>query len=98
MPDNRLGLLALLLVLNPFGVGAQTGTPPTAAGRSGESPYVLPYSESFDITSGSGRTYRIMVASPLPGAAPAGRIPVIYVLDGNMSFVTAAESARLMRS
>ncbi len=46
----------------------------------------------FDITSKiNGRTYRIMVASPgSPGIS--GRYPVLYVLDGNQYFGTAAEA------
>jgi hypothetical protein len=52
-------------------------------------------SEQFDFTSKvTGRTYRIFVARPFTPAPAAGH-PVLYVLDANGEFLTAAETARL---
>ncbi|NEX95265.1 alpha/beta hydrolase-fold protein, partial [Caulobacter sp. 17J65-9] len=45
------------------------------------------------LTSRAGRDYRIQLSLPL-GPPPEGGFPVIYVLDGDAWFVTAAEIAR----
>ncbi|MFC4597309.1 alpha/beta hydrolase [Cohnella hongkongensis] len=42
----------------------------------------------------NGREYRILIARPAE-AAPPGGYPVLYTLDGNATFLTMAEAARL---
>jgi predicted alpha/beta superfamily hydrolase len=47
------------------------------------------FARQFDLTSKiTGRTYRIYVTTPL-APAPKGGFPVLYVLDGNISFPVA---------
>jgi predicted alpha/beta superfamily hydrolase len=43
---------------------------------------------SFDIKSDSGIDYRIFTAVP-DGKAPAGGFPIVYLIDGNMTFPIA---------
>ena len=59
----------------------------------GGAPIVVPNSKQYDIKSKiNGQTYRIMVATPF-NADPAVTYPVLYFLDGNQNFGTAAYSA-----
>lgn len=63
---------------------------PAQAGRE----VTVPRSEQWDVCSqGSGRPYRIFVATPAEAAPPAG-YPVIYVLDANSTFGTLVETVR----
>jgi predicted alpha/beta superfamily hydrolase len=62
--------------------------PPVAA------QYALPSTQSWDMTSDAGATYRIMVSYPA-AEAPEGGYPVLYVLDGNAMFAMFAETRRL---
>lgn len=58
-------------------------------------PVVVPNAESFAMTAtGSGRSYRIFLARPTRPCAEGG-CPVLYFLDGNATFATAAEALRL---
>lgn len=58
-------------------------------------PVAVPDAEQFVLTAtGSGRRYSIFAAWPR-GEAPAAGYPVIYLLDGNATFQTAAETVRL---
>lgn len=62
-------------------------------GRDANSPqgYRLPGTERFGIRSPYGRNYELFVAHPVgPPPSPAG-YPVMYVLDANAVFGTAAE-------
>ncbi|MEO8115956.1 MAG: alpha/beta hydrolase-fold protein, partial [Phenylobacterium sp.] len=65
-----------------------TQLPPT-------SPATTPLSVQFDALSKiTGRTYRIYVARPF-APPPKGGYPVIYVMDGDFMWATAAAQARL---
>lgn len=56
---------------------------------------VVPNAETFVMTAeGTGRSYRIFLARPTLPAPEAG-YPVLYFLDGNATFQTAAEAMRL---
>jgi predicted alpha/beta superfamily hydrolase len=58
-------------------------------------PALLPLAVQFDVTSVStGRTYRIYVSKPV-APAPAGGYGILYVLDGDSAFPTAASQAVL---
>ncbi|HMQ92287.1 MAG TPA: alpha/beta hydrolase-fold protein [Amaricoccus sp.] len=66
-----------------------------AAMPAAADPVVVPNSESFVMTAAeTGRRYRILLARPLLPAPEAG-YPVLYFLDGNATFQTAAEAMRL---
>jgi predicted alpha/beta superfamily hydrolase len=66
---------------------AQTGAAPAAGPAL--SPATLDFAQQFDVTSKiTGRTYRIYVSTPL-SPPPKGGYPVLYVLDGNISFSIA---------
>jgi predicted alpha/beta superfamily hydrolase len=56
--------------------------------------YVLPETETWDITSSAGETYRIFVSRP-SGDPPEDGFPVLYVLDGNAYFAGFADSRRV---
>lgn len=60
---------------------------------SASAPYVLPESETFELTAKDGYTYRIFVSMP-PGEPPEEGYPVLYVLDGNAFFAAFAETRR----
>jgi predicted alpha/beta superfamily hydrolase len=52
---------------------------------------VVPRTEYYDIASSiSGRTYRVMVATPFKGD-PSVEYPVVYILDGNDYFRTSVD-------
>ena len=59
-----------------------------------QSGYVLPETETWDLTSSGGETYRIFVSHPAGDPPPQG-FPVLYVLDGNTIFGSFAEARRL---
>ncbi|MBN8842541.1 MAG: alpha/beta hydrolase [Sphingomonadales bacterium] len=67
---------------------------PVAAAVADAAPYTLPETESWDMTSAAGETYRIFVSRPA-GPAPEGGYPVLYVLDGNAMFAGFAETRRV---
>lgn len=69
-------------------------TPVTAAEPPAAAPYAMPETESWDMTSAAGRTYRIFVSRPT-GAPPEGGYPILYVLDGNAMFAGFAEARRI---
>lgn len=71
-----------------------TQTPVTAAEPPVVTPYAMPETESWDMTSAAGRTYRIFVSRPT-GAPPEGGYPILYVLDGNAMFAGFAEARRI---
>lgn len=65
------------------------------AADPGAMPVLVPGAESFTLTaSGTGHGYRIYLARPADPAPEAG-FPVLYFLDGNATFATAAEAMRL---
>lgn len=53
--------------------------------------YVLPNTETWDLTSASGEPYRIFVSLP-KGEPPKDGFPVMTVLDGNAMFAAFAET------
>lgn len=57
-------------------------------------PYAMPETETWDMVSATGRTYRIFVSRPA-GPAPERGYPVLYVLDGNAMFAGFAETRRV---
>jgi len=69
---------------------------PVAAGvpTNVQAGYVLPDTETWDLTSAGGETYRILVSRPAGDPPPEG-FPVMYVLDGNTVFGSFAEARRL---
>jgi predicted alpha/beta superfamily hydrolase len=84
-----LGLTATVALGTPAGA-ANTEKPP-----SGETPgYVVPSTDSWEITSDAGEVFRIFVSYPAVEAPPDG-FPVLYVLDGNTVFATFAEARRM---
>lgn len=56
--------------------------------------YTMPDTESWDITSAAGKTYRIFVSRPT-GPAPEDGYPILYVLDGNAMFAGFADARRI---
>ncbi len=69
---------------------ASTTSIQTAAGE-----VTVPAAEQFTMTaSKTGHRYRIFLAKPVLPPPPGG-YPVIYVLDGNATFQTAAQALRL---
>jgi uncharacterized protein len=58
--------------------------------------YVLPESDTWDLKSANGDSYRIFVSHPA-GKAPDKGYPVLYILDGNTIFASFAEARRLQQ-
>lgn len=79
--------LALFLAL-PASAQTPAAAPPTSA------PYAMPQTETWDMTSAAGRTYRIFVSRPT-GDAPEGGYPILYILDANAMFAGFAEARRI---
>lgn len=87
-----LKLVAAAVALALLGPLAQAAP---AAAAAATSPVVIDGARQFDFTSQlNGRTYRVFIAVPSQ-APPKGGFPVLYVLDGNAYFTTAAASAVL---
>lgn len=86
-------IVAACLGISAFGL-ASSG--PAAAGVpfNVQPGYVVPDTETWDLTSSGGETYRIFVSRPAGNAPPDG-FPVLYVLDGNTIFGSFAEARRL---
>lgn len=64
-------------------------------GNATAAPVIIKGAQQIDFTSQiNGRSYRLFIAGP-PLPPPSGGSPVLYVLDGNAHFGTAAETARL---
>jgi hypothetical protein len=57
-------------------------------------PFTLPGAVQFDLASDHGSVYRIQMYQP-PVPAPAEGFPILYVLDGNAMFATAAQAVAL---
>lgn len=74
---------------------ALPGAGSLAASRPDTAPVVIPGAQQFDLVSSTnGRPYRIFIATPSQ-PPPQGGYPVLYVLDGNAYFGTAAATASL---
>lgn len=86
---TRSAALAALALSAPL--AAQQPSPPAAPG------YTMPFTHMWDMPSDSGEIYRIFVSYPAPETKPPeGGFPVLYVLDGNASFASFAETRRLV--
>jgi predicted alpha/beta superfamily hydrolase len=72
---------------------AETSTATTAA--SAQQGYVLPESQTWELTSKEGETYEIFVSRPAGTPPPKEGYPVLYVLDGNTIFASFAEARRI---
>lgn len=84
-------LVALVLALH----ASVTAPPPAAPAPPAMAPAMLPLTRQFDLPSAiTGRTYRVYISSPA-GPAPKGGYPVLYVLDADMAFPTAAAQVLL---
>lgn len=59
-------------------------------------PVVMPGAEEFDLTSATGKPYRITIATPRE-PAPAAGYAVLYVLDANAFYATAVEAVRFQQ-
>jgi predicted alpha/beta superfamily hydrolase len=55
---------------------------------------ILPGADARDVSSKAGRDYRIFVWQPATGQM-SGKLPVVYLLDGNGTFPIAAAAAAL---
>lgn len=93
---QRLTCVVIIVgLLGSATVAKQQAT--TAAGLASTvpqdgAPITIARAKQYDITSRiNGQRYRIMVATPYMGD-PAVAYPVLYVLDGNVYFGTAAET------
>lgn len=89
---NRLLLCSFALASIGSSARAQSLTLAQASPRAAPltAPAIQPLAVQFDLPSKiTGRTYRIYVAKPLT-PPPKGGWPVIYVLDGDLSFPIAA--------
>ncbi|MES2498096.1 MAG: alpha/beta hydrolase-fold protein [Pseudomonadota bacterium] len=85
-------LPTLAIALSGLSAQAQQPTPPAPPTLAG---YTLPATQMWDMPSGHGDIYRIMLSFP-KGEPPAGGYPVLYILDGNASFASFAETRRLL--
>src|SRR3569833_1859196 len=86
-------LVALLLAKSEVrSIPAAPAQPPAVLRTT---PAIDPWGVQFDLPSKiSGRTYRIYVSRP-NGPPPKGGWPVVYVLDGDISFSTVASQNSL---
>src|SRR5262245_64563106 len=76
----RCAIKLVVLTLLPAVCSAQTGVPFTMARAT-----------QYDMTSRiNGQTYRIAVSTPF-NSKPETAYPVVYLLDGNQYFSTAAD-------
>jgi predicted alpha/beta superfamily hydrolase len=86
--DWRLVIAGVALGL---GLPAQAQQVPAVPG------YTMPATQSWDLASDTGETYRILVSYPATPAPPEG-FPVLYVLDGNAMFAGFAETRRIQEA
>jgi uncharacterized protein len=92
--SKQLGVILIGLSLPMLAARAQPATPP-APSPAPIAAYTMPSTQMWDMASDSGDIYRIFVSFPA-GEAPARGYPVLYVLDGNASFASFAETRRLL--
>ena len=102
MSNFRAGLsLAGLLFYCGSAAVSQPPSVPIAARAAliqDGAPVVIPRAKQYDLTSRiTGRTYRIMVATPFK-ADPAIAYPVVYLLDGSQAFGTAAATRQFLNA
>jgi len=86
-------LASLLFSVSSCAQQSQPASSPTV--QVHPEPALVPGSVQFDLPSqATGRTYRIYVAKPLGPPPPSG-YPVIFLIDGDMSFGPAASRSIL---
>jgi predicted alpha/beta superfamily hydrolase len=85
--------VALVVVTAVLATPSPTVGAQTVAAASG---YVLPGTDTWELSNAAGEAYRILVSMP-EAPAPAEGYPVLYVLDGNALFAGFAE-ARLVQA
>jgi predicted alpha/beta superfamily hydrolase len=76
-------------------VTAAAAPAPSASPVPAPQGYMMPATQTWDMTSDAGKSYRIFISYPSQGEAPANGYPVLYVLDGNASFASFAETRRI---
>lgn len=87
--------LALVITITLAATVVSAQQPSTLASESQSVPgYTMPSTHMWDMTADSGKIYRIFVSFPEVDAPTEG-FPVLYVLDGNASFASFAETRRV---
>ncbi len=86
---------ALTAAAASFLFGSACSAQAQSATESAAPGYMLPESESWELTSKEGDRYEIFVSMPSVTALPADGYPVLYVLDGNTIFASFAEACRI---
>lgn len=92
--STRLAALLVVLLLNSVGLDFNVASAAAEASPSSEpgegTAVTIPNARQYDLTSQiNGRTYRVFVSAP-HNADSDMAYPVLYVLDGNLHFATAA--------
>ena len=98
-------MLSMMSMLGPVGLSmllfaAATHPPPQAGAplaRGAGAPARTSGPTHLDVRSETGRTYRLFVRVPSQ-PPPSGGYPVLYVLDGNWHFNTAADAVAMQSS
>lgn len=90
---KRLAVLTVAVAL-PIARPIACSAAEPAPAPSGQSGYVLPDTQTWDLTSKDGELYKIFVSKPTVAPPPDG-YPVLYVLDGNTIFASFAEARRV---
>lgn len=67
---------------------------PCAAAAAPWQPVILPRAEQTHAVAANGREYRVQTLAI--GTAPQEGYPVLYILDGDVYFAAAAQSARIL--
>jgi predicted alpha/beta superfamily hydrolase len=83
---KSFALAAALILANQ--TAAADAAPPLAT------PYQMPETDTWDMVSATGRTYRIFISRP-EGKSPDGGYPILFVLDANAMFAGFAEARRI---
>jgi predicted alpha/beta superfamily hydrolase len=94
----RIAAFAAVMVLSACSPASDKTAPPAAKPAAAAEPVEkAPVTEHFDVASKiTGMTYLVFVSRPsAPAVKPKTGWPVLYVLDGNMFFETAAQAAWL---
>lgn len=84
---------AAIAIALPSPINAQQVAPPLQAVPG----YTMPDTQSWELRSDAGETYRILVSYPATPTPPEG-FPVLYVLDGNAMFAGFAETRRIQEA
>lgn len=90
-----IGKTYLLALAAATIVGGSAMAQPAPGPAAASTRYAMPGTQTFDMTSDAGKTYRIFISYPTGGEPPASGYPVLYVLDGNAAFAGFAEARRI---